>query len=145
MLQAVALVIVSPLVRFFMLTELHDKPQYEKFAGMKSFPIETMHPEEGQDEAIERLLREEVGGFSILSRPYRIGEVNMCFSTGETSKVFCFTALSPDEFCGNPADTDICPAGWLTESEIISLKDGGRREVIPILQLFLASLEGERY
>lgn len=95
---AVALLIVSPAGRIFCLEELQDKVQYEKYSGMISFPIETIEDGEDREHALERLLREEVGSFLFLSDPDFLGEVDMDFSTGRKSRIFCYSVLSPEEF-----------------------------------------------
>lgn len=136
---AVALLIFSsPKGRIFCLEELQSKPQYEKRSGMLSFPIETIKEKDGEsrDEALERLLREEVGYSLSLSDPDFLGEVCMEFSSGEKSKIFCYTVFSPEEFQGCPSDTDIRFFGWMSFEELRSLGDDlRRREVLPVIQL----------
>lgn len=140
---AVALLIVSPGGRIFCLEELRDKPQYEKCAGMISFPIETIEAGEDRESALERLLVEEVGKCLSLSDPDFLGEVDMDFSTGEKSRLFCYVVFSPEEFQGDPSDTDIRFSGWRSPKELCFLKDDSRRqEVIPVLRL-ASSWEGE--
>ncbi len=140
---AVALLIVSPAGRIFCLEELQDKVQYEKYSGMISFPIETIEDGEDREHALERLLREEVGSFLFLSDPDFLGEVDMDFSTGRKSRIFCYSVLSPEEFRGNPSDTDIRFFGWKSVEEIVSLGENSRRrEVLPVFRL-LQSWEGK--
>lgn len=140
---AVALLIISPLGRIFCLEELQDKVQYEKCAGMISFPIETIEEGESKENALERLLTEEVGSFLFLSDPDFLGEVDMDFSTGRKSRIFCYGVLSPEEFRGNPSDTDIRFFGWKSFEELLSLEENSRRrEVFPVFRLF-QSWEGK--
>lgn len=136
---AVALLIFSPTGRIFCLEELRDKPQYEKYAGMISFPIETIEDGESRESALERLLVEEVGIFLSFSDPDFLGEVGMEFRTGEKSRIFCYSVFSPEEFQGNPSDTDIRFSGWKSFEELLSLdEDFRRREVTSVLQLALS-------
>lgn len=135
---AVALLIISPLGRIFCLEELRDKSQYEKRAGMISFPIETMEDGEGRERALERLLVEEVGTSPCLSDPVFFGEVDMEFVTGRESRIFCYAVFSPKEFVGNPIDTDIRFYGWVCFADFFEMEGAGRRkEVIPVLNQFL--------
>lgn len=140
---AVALLIVSPKERIFCLEELRDKPHYEKYAGMISFPIETIEEGENRERALERLLTEEVGSFLLLSDPDFLGEVDMNFLTGRRSRIFCYSVFSPEEFRGNPSDTDIRFFGWKSFKELLSLEENSRRrEVFPVFRLF-QSWEGK--
>lgn len=133
---AVALLIFSPRERIFCLEELRDKPQYEKYAGMVSFPIETIEDGEGRESALERLLVEEVGSSLSFSDPDFLGEVSMEFRTGEKSRIFCYAVFSREEFQGNPSDTDIRFFGWKSFEELLSLgEDSRRREVLPVFDL----------
>lgn len=142
MLKAVALVAVSPKIRFFTVRELREKDDYGKYIGMHSVPIETIEEGEGTYDALERLLEEEMGRNLLLSHAVPFGEIVMNFSSGKMSRIFCYVAFSPEEFRGNPSDNDIEYAGWLGFNDFYSLDSHLRRkEVIPILKKLQEFLE----
>ena len=136
MLQAVALVIVSPQGRMFTLRELREKPDYEKKAGMLSFPLETKEEGESDGEALRRLLLEEVGVEISLSEKAFLGSVEMDFLSGKKSRLFCYLCLSTKEFPGDPRDNDVSYHGWLTPNDFLRLDvELRRKEVLPVLRL----------
>ena len=64
-IRGVALVVVSPEGKILILKELQEKPELDKKSGMFSIPMETCEIGEHNEEAIIRLVMEELPGLFV--------------------------------------------------------------------------------
>lgn len=72
--RGVALIIEHPSSGHILtLREMEDKPWLGKLAGMRSIPMETLRDSESHDEAIQRLIHEELSDLPVLPDIMRIG------------------------------------------------------------------------
>ncbi|MBI2610829.1 NUDIX hydrolase [Candidatus Kaiserbacteria bacterium] len=63
--RGVALIVVNPNGEVLVLKELEAKPDLEKYVGIYSIPMETVEKGESEQEALARLITEELGGLSV--------------------------------------------------------------------------------
>ena len=108
--------------RIFTIKELKAKPIIQKDVGMISFPLETVECGESYDDALTRLIYEEMGcreinGFRITDKCYFFRRFADC------AVYYCI--YSADCHCGNvvfhPSDTDIVFNGWIHPNDIHKL------------------------
>lgn len=72
--RAVALIVENLDGAIMVLQEFETKPYLGKYTGMYSIPMETLQPNEPNNEALQRLIREELSGLAgIVVRPERVG------------------------------------------------------------------------
>lgn len=126
------------LEELFTIKELKDKPQYSRFKGMKSFPLETFREEDGSAEnTIRRAMREEIGVTSAEVPIFHMAEEVFHPIPGREDIDILY---GYGMFIGNPdrlfvpEDDDIEIAGWKTIPEL--LRQYKRVEVEPILEHF---------
>ncbi len=62
--RGVALIVSNPRREILIIKELQTKPQYGKYAGMFSPPMETSHDGEKDAETLKRLIDEELSGLA---------------------------------------------------------------------------------
>ncbi len=135
--HGVGLVISNAAGNIMLLQELKDKPYFGKKAGMLSIPFEGIEGLESPDEAIIRLLFEEVGA-PIELQPTFFKEMLVQLTEHFSVKLYVYTAKCDDSFVGRPFDTDISYFGWLTPAEILCLDPNQVRiEVAPVLTALL--------
>lgn len=143
--EAIALLVFSCTGRMLVLRELKSKPEYGKWAGMLTFPIETIYDRESKMEALDRLAREEMGiDLTSLMAVTSLEERVFEFLSGKRSRIFVYVAQSSEEFIARPNDyEDVEFFGWKHPEELLSLGDNNetfgilRKEVIPILEQFV--------
>lgn len=147
MLQGVVLLLFCKGQLFF-IREKRTKPLIGKRAGMLAVPMETMELAETPDQAIWRLLLEEVGLLGLIEL-HLIGQIS--FSATETTvayKLFIYFGVSElcDPITVNPKDSeDVEVVGWLPVTQLRDLGEKGRRELPAIwqlLQTYLAANTG---
>lgn len=124
--------------RLFTIEELGSKPQYHKFQGMKSFPLETYEEKDGNFRAtIKRLLEEETGIENGYAKILSVAAPYFQLIPGRDD---IYTVYGYGIYTGNPEkdfkpkDNDIRFAGWKTITEL--LQQHIRIEVAPILKHF---------
>ncbi len=69
LLRGVALMIVNPEGAILLLQELEAKPDLGKYVGIYSIPMETIEEGEDEQEALARLIAEELGGLPVEVEP----------------------------------------------------------------------------
>lgn len=95
---------------FLMLRELKDKPSYNKYAGMLSFPAETAKEFEQGHETVKRLGVEELGRvIDSYDGPLSL----MRFPHGISVEVVTTVVSHPFE--AKPMETDVAHHGWISE------------------------------
>lgn len=140
-IDAVALLVFSRTGRMLVLKELKSKPEYGKWAGMLTFPIETIHDRELKMEALDRLAREEIGIDLTSLRLVTFFEERIFeFLSGRRGRIFIYVAQSFEEFIAIPGDyDDVEFFGWKHPEELLLLEGDGilRKEVAPVLEQFV--------
>lgn len=111
--------------------EQRDKAVNGKRAGMTSIPMETMEPGETKENALLRLLIEEVG-VGLVDLPLEIGEVYFpATATTAAYRLHCYAGVIADPHdTPQPSDLDdVRPNGWLDLEQLDKLGQAGRREL----------------
>lgn len=124
--------------KFFAIKELKSKPQYHKYAGMKSFPLETYEEEDiSFDVTINRIITEEVG---VLPEEVTLLGIDQRNFRLIPERPDIITIYGYGIFHGDPhrkfhpTDDDIEFHGWENVRGILKKKI--RIEVSPILKHF---------
>lgn len=127
--------------KLLVIRELQSKPQYHKFTGMLSFPLETYEKgDRNFASTVSRLAQEELGIINgeiilrhIVEKRFQLIPNREDISTvygvadfkGQTNHIFI------------PQDTDVEIVGWLTPTELLE-SNSIRVEVRPILEHFFS-------
>jgi hypothetical protein len=136
--RSVGLLLLDNLGRILLLKELESKTHYGKVAGMISIPIKTIEEGETSDQALNRLIIEEVGA-PICASPAFFEEFTIMLNGTYTERLRVFTGVCTKSFVAHPNNTDIVCLGWIKPRELLSVSPGLRRvEVEPVLWSFLA-------
>lgn len=121
----------------YMVRERRSKSHIAKQAGMHSIPMETMEENETPDQAVQRLLTEEVGipTYEI----HFIGEI--FFDKTRTTvayTVHCFITVANSNVpaCLHSDTEDVERIGWRPIAQLTELGNAGRRELPYIAALF---------
>jgi ADP-ribose pyrophosphatase YjhB (NUDIX family) len=138
-LQGVALLLFEDgdMRTVYMVRERKSKPHIAKHAGMLSVPMETMERGESPQQAVLRLMSEEVG--VIPNGISYIGTLD--FEATETTVAYslhCYIAvMNSAATLGPHTDTeDVERVGWMPVATLTELGDAGRRELPAIAALF---------
>ncbi len=142
--HSVALLLVNQEGLLYCVRELSPKPEIGKVPGSKdrSFPWETMEPDEFEDGTFRRLIREEVDRTDRVEflPPVWIGDVPV-YDT--LAHIFLASFISgPADMRGS--DTDIEPLGWRTREFLLERCRDGVPEVLQVWDKFLADLRACR-
>jgi 8-oxo-dGTP pyrophosphatase MutT (NUDIX family) len=137
LLQGVALFLADGNGHFWTVVEMADKPAVGKMAGMISIPMETMEDGEEPEDALQRLLAEEVGE-GVSGTPTEIGNTYFPGDNGTIAyRIFCFhlecAAVRGVQLSPGDSD-DVAPHGWLTRRKVSELGERGRRELPRLLK-----------
>lgn len=119
--------------RILVLKELKNKPLIQKEAGMISFPLETIKPNESKEAAVQRLVQEEIGVDLEINPTFFGGEMSIV-TNAKTSAAYAFC---DKEFTPSPNDPDVEFFGWLLPHKLLGHKLPKRLEVTPIIKQFL--------
>jgi hypothetical protein len=124
--------------KMLLLKELQSKVHYCKLAGMLSFPIETIEDGETSDQALERLIVEEVG-VPIPATLSFFEDFLIRLNGTFTEKLYVYSGVCAKSFIARPTDTDIEYYGWMLPRKILELPRGQIRvEMEPVLWRYLA-------
>lgn len=119
--------------RMLVLRELRSKPEIEKKAGMISFPLETVNLREKKEDAVQRLIAEEIGTpISVL--PVFFGGEFRIISNVITLASY---GICGEEFIATPMDSDVEFFGWTIPRELLCPNKFVRKEVYPVITSFL--------
>jgi ADP-ribose pyrophosphatase YjhB (NUDIX family) len=136
-LSGVGLLLFNPSKEILLLRELSSKPQNGKVAGMLSMPLETIEPGETPDQALQRMIYEEVDAalkatFSFLD------EITVKLTDARSVRLYMYIGECSASFVAHPNDSDIEYFGWMMPDDILRLGSTKRRiEVAPVLRLYL--------
>lgn len=119
--------------RMLVLRELRGKPEIEKKAGMISFPLETVNPREKKEDAVQRLIVEEIG-IPISVLPVFFGGEFRIINNVITLASY---GVCGKEFIATPIDDDVEFFGWTTPQELLCPDKFVRKEVFPVITSFL--------
>lgn len=137
--DGVGLLLIGPDDRIFLLRELRGKAHFGKAAGMVSFPIETIEPNETSFQALGRLIKEEIG-VSMLNLPMFFKKFMINLNGIYTEQLFMYQLRCPENFVATPDDDDVEHFGWLLPNQILELGAGRiRLEVRPVIGAYLES------
>tara|TARA_B100001989_G_scaffold171803_1_gene124015 strand:+ start:526 stop:972 length:447 start_codon:yes stop_codon:yes gene_type:complete len=133
MLRGVALLLFSNKGKILTLRELVAKPLIRKQAGMKTFPMETLHLGESSRDGVDRLMVEEIG-LQFCGHIHKIVFLDEFTFThpGCITLIDVYRAVSEEEFISTPFDTDVAHHGWLDPTEL--LEEFVRLEVKTIME-----------
>ena len=135
--SGVGLVLFDLIGRILLLKELKSKIHYCKVAGMLSVPIETIEEGESNDQALRRLIVEEIG-VPIEAKPTFFKELMIKLNGTFTERLYVYTGMCEESFVARPTDTDIVYFGWMFPRQIMNLPLGQKRvEIEPILRSYL--------
>jgi hypothetical protein len=127
--------------KLLVIRELRSKPQYSKYAGMLSFPLETFEKSDITfRKTLSRLAQEELGIINgeIILRNILPDKFNLL-----PGKPDIATYYGVADFAGSsehifvPQDDDIEVIGWMNPDELLQQKNI-RVEVRPILEHFFS-------
>lgn len=136
LVSSVGLVLFDPEGRILVLKELESKPHYGKMAGMLSVPIETVEDGENNDQALVRLVDEEVG-VPIDGTLSFFQELRVRLNNSYTERMYIYKGVCRLAFVAKPKDTDVQFFGWMLPQRILELpKEQRRLEVDPVVKLF---------
>ncbi len=140
--KAVGLLLFDGLGRILLLEELVDKLHYSKSAGMVSFPIETIKTDESKEEALERLIFEEIG-VTITPTPDFFGTLDVKVNEKYSGLISTYVGTCNESFESVPNDTDVKHFGWMFPINVLRRPPKEKRvEVDQILTEYLKALNG---
>lgn len=136
--SAVGLLLFDFSGKMLLLKELQSKIHYCKLAGMLSFPIETIENGETNDQALARLVIEEVG-VPIPATLSFFEEFLIRLNGTFTERLYVYSGVCKKSFIAHPTDTDIEFYGWMLPRKMLELsRDQIRVEMEPVLWHYLA-------
>lgn len=131
MLQGVGLILLNPCGRIIVIKELVAKPEIKKEAGMHSMPLETVRPGEAPREAVERLIKEELGPRIVVEEFESFGVLRIA-----NTRIFGYWGLNNQPYHDfEPVSQDVEIHGWYEPDEIRQMFI--RRETVPLLDGWL--------
>jgi 8-oxo-dGTP pyrophosphatase MutT (NUDIX family) len=133
-IQGVGLILLTPTGDMFVIRERNDKPHILKKSGMLSMPLETIEEGETADEAIVRLISEEIG--VVVLTPTLLDTFHFEYPPAHTSEITVYVAYTELKFNATPTSDDVEFYGWIQPESLLE-KDHKRLEVQPILETFL--------
>ncbi len=99
--------------------ERKDKPAIEKKAGMVSFPLETLEDGESYDDALRRLLKEEIGiAYNNITLPGQCGVFSRQFESGIIAHYVIYMSQCRGTIRYDPHDDDVVFHGWLRPHDL---------------------------
>ncbi|MFC1644657.1 NUDIX hydrolase [Patescibacteria group bacterium] len=133
-LNGVGLLLVSAAGRVAIIRELIPKPKIKKEAGMLAFPMETVKKGESDEDALKRLVFEELGlDAESISHFCKFKDPYVEHSVSVTMFYALFMEEGEPVLC--PRDSDIEFEGWMHLNKLLE-KNHLRREVVPIVNIF---------
>lgn len=118
--SAVGLMLFNFNSELLLLRELEAKVHYCKKAGMLSFPIETIEKGETPNQALDRLIDEEIG-MPIMAAPFLYKKFKIKLNGSFTEKLHVFIGVCRSEFVAYPKDIDVEYYGWMLPRDFLNL------------------------